>query len=112
MMMLRLSQQTVRHSWQPYAGALVALSFGGALLTVAVTIGAGVEETVRHAGLNAADRSQLSGMSSLFGIMAAIALFMATFVVGSTFGFTICRCAAPKNYRRSPVRWSKAGETI
>lgn len=89
MMMLRLSQQTVRHSWQPYVGALVALSFGVTLLTIAVTMGAGVEETVKRAGLNAADRSQLSGMSSLFGIMAAVALFMATFVVGSTFGFVV-----------------------
>ncbi len=32
MMMLRLSRQTVRHSWPPYVGALVALAFGVALL--------------------------------------------------------------------------------
>ena len=32
MMMMRLSRQTVRHSWRPYVGAFVALAFGVALL--------------------------------------------------------------------------------
>ena len=36
MMMLRLSRQTVRHSWPPYVGALVALTFGVVLLGVTV----------------------------------------------------------------------------
>ncbi len=28
MMMLRLSRQTVRQTWRPYVGALVAVAFG------------------------------------------------------------------------------------
>ena len=38
-MMMRLSRQTVRHSWPPYVGALVALTFGVALLGTAVHVG-------------------------------------------------------------------------
>jgi putative ABC transport system permease protein len=88
-MMLKLSRQTVRHSWQPYVGALVALAFGVALLSVAITVGFAVDRTGRQAGLSAADRAQLSDLASLFGIMSGVSLFMAIFVVGSTFGFVV-----------------------
>lgn len=76
-MMLRLSRKTVRHSWPPYVGALVALAFGIALLVVAVSVG------------TAAEQAELADLSSLFGIMSGVALFMAVFVVGSTFGFVV-----------------------
>ncbi|MCE0536480.1 FtsX-like permease family protein [Kineosporia rhizophila] len=89
MTMLTLSRQTVRRSWPPYVGALVALTFGVALLVVAVTVGSAVEGTAQLAELRADEREQISGLSTLFGIMAAVALFMAVFVVGSTFGFVV-----------------------
>jgi putative ABC transport system permease protein len=88
-MMLKLSRQTVRHSWQPYVGALVALAFGIALLSVAVTVGAAVDTTGHRAGLSAEERAQLSDLAALFGIMSGVSLFMAIFVVGSTFGFVV-----------------------
>jgi putative ABC transport system permease protein len=88
-MMLRLARQMVRHSWPPYVGALVALAGGVALLTVAVTVSAAVATTGVAEGVSAEERAQLSDLSSLFGIMSAVALFMAVFVVGSTFGFTV-----------------------
>ncbi|HEX5090765.1 MAG TPA: FtsX-like permease family protein [Nocardioides sp.] len=88
-MMLKLSRQTVRHSWQPYVGALVALVFGIALLSVAVTVGGAVDTTGHRAGLSVEERAQLSDLASLFGLMSGVALFMAIFVVGSTFGFVV-----------------------
>ena len=88
-MMMRLSRQTVRHSWPPYVGALVALTFGVALLGVAVHVGAAVERTGHTAGLSREDRTQLADLASLFGIMSGVALFMTVFVVGSTFGFVV-----------------------
>jgi putative ABC transport system permease protein len=88
-MMMRLSRQTVRHSWQPYVGALVALAFGVALLSVAITVGAAVDTTGHRDGLSLEDRAQLSDLAALFGIMSGVALFMAIFVVGSTFGFVV-----------------------
>jgi putative ABC transport system permease protein len=89
MMMLKLSRRTVRHSWPPYVGALVALGFGVALLGVAINVGVAVARTGDTAGLTRDDRSQLADLSSLFGIMSGVALFMAVFVVGSTFGFVV-----------------------
>jgi len=88
-MMLRLSRQTVRHSWPPYVGALVALAFGVALLSVAITVGAAVDLTSHREGLSTEDQLQLSDLAALFGIMSGVALFMAVFVVGSTFGFVV-----------------------
>lgn len=88
-MMLRLSRQTVRHSWPPYVGALVALALGITLLDVAITLGVGVDRSLHAAGTTAAERAQLSDLSSLFGVMSGVAVFMAVFVVGSTFGFVV-----------------------
>ncbi len=88
-MMMRLSRQTVRHSWQPYVGALVALTFGVVLLAVAVNVGVAVERTGDKAGLTREDRAQLADLTSLFGIMSGVAMFMTVFVVGSTFGFVV-----------------------
>lgn len=88
-MMLRLSRQTVRHSWQPYVGAMVAVAFGVALLSIAITVGAAVERTGHQTGLTIGDREQLSDLAALFGMMSGVALFMAIFVVGSTFGFVV-----------------------
>ena len=89
MMMMRLSRQTVRHSWPPYVGALVALTFGVALLGVAINVGSAVERTGHTSGLTREDRAQLADLTSLFGIMSGVALFMSVFVVGSTFGFVV-----------------------
>ena len=89
MRMMQLSRQTVRHSWPPYVGALVALTFGVALLGVAINVGSAVERTGDTAGLTREDRAQLADLTSLFGIMSGVAMFMTVFVVGSTFGFVV-----------------------
>jgi putative ABC transport system permease protein len=88
-MMFKLSRQTVRHSWPPYVGAFVALAFGVVLLSVAITVAGAVDATGHRAGLSTEERLQLSDLAALFGIMTGVALFMAVFVVGSTFGFVV-----------------------
>ncbi|HEY0949996.1 FtsX-like permease family protein, partial [Nocardioides sp.] len=87
-MMLRISAQTVRRAWQPYAGAFVALACGVVLIALAVTTIGAVDATGR-AGVTPAERTQLDDLSSMLGIMSAVALFMAMFVVASTFGFVV-----------------------
>jgi len=62
---------------------------GVVLLSVAITVGVAVDTTGRHAGLSVADRAQLSDLAALFGIMSGVSMFMAIFVVGSTFGFVV-----------------------
>lgn len=88
-MMLRISAQTVRRSWQPYAGAFVALACGVVLIALAVTTIGAVDATGRAAGITPDERVQLDDLASMIGIMSAVALFMAMFVVASTFGFVV-----------------------
>ena len=87
--MLSLSRRTVRQSWPPYLGAFVALACGVVLISVATTLIGAVDVSSRRAGLSAAERLQLDDLAAMFGIMSAVALFMAMFVVASTFGFMV-----------------------
>lgn len=87
-MMLALSRRTLRRSWPPYAGAFVALACGITLLATTVDLIAAVDVTSRS-GVPAAERQQLEDLSALLGTMSGVALFMAVFVVASTFGFVV-----------------------
>ncbi|MFC7495307.1 MULTISPECIES: FtsX-like permease family protein [unclassified Nocardioides] len=87
--MLSLSRKTVRQSWPPYAGAFVALAGGVALISVAVTLGGAIAVSAERAGVTAAERTQLDDLAAMVGMMSVVALFMAMFVVASTFGFVI-----------------------
>lgn len=89
MMMLRLSRQTVRRTWPAYGGAFVALTFGIVLLGVTVALIGAVAVTTDAPGVSREERLQLEDLSSMFGIMSGVSLFMALFVVGSTFGFVV-----------------------
>lgn len=88
-MMLGLSRRTVRHAWAPYVGAFVAMGCGVALIAVTVMLVAAVDVSTRLPGVTAAEREQLDGLSSMFGVMSGVSLFMAMFVVASTFGFVV-----------------------
>ncbi|WP_185994412.1 FtsX-like permease family protein [Nocardioides campestrisoli] len=88
-MMLSLARQSARASWRGYLGAFVALALGVALLSLSTTLVGATDATARQEGLTEAQRGQLDGLASMFGIMAAVSMFMAVFVVGSTFGFVV-----------------------
>lgn len=88
-MMLRLSRQTVRRTWPAYGGAFVALTFGIVMLGVTVALIGAVTVTSDAPGVTHEERLQLDDLSSMFGIMSGVSLFMALFVVGSTFGFVV-----------------------
>lgn len=89
--MSRLSRQTVRTSWPAYLGAFVALASGVVLIATTVNLIGSVDATLAHLGKSATQdqRQQLDDLTSMFGIMSAVSLFMALFVVGSTFGFVV-----------------------
>lgn len=89
MMMLSLSRRTVRRSWPPYVGAFVALGCGVALLEVTVMLIAAVDVSMRGQDVTAAERTQLDDLGAMLGIMSGVSLFMAMFVVASTFGFVV-----------------------
>ncbi|MDM4718984.1 ABC transporter permease [Micromonospora sp. WMMA1363] len=83
-----LSRQTVRTTWPAYLGAFVALAVGIVLIGVTVTLIAAVDATLAR-GVTPEQRRQLDDLTSMFGIMSAVSLFLALFVVGSTFGFAV-----------------------
>lgn len=87
--MLGLSRQTVRQSWPPYVGAFVALTCGVVLIAMAVSLAGAVDVSSRRPGVTAAERTQLDDLASMIGVMSGVALFMAMFVVASTFGFVV-----------------------
>ena len=87
--MLGISRRTVRSSWRSYAGAFAALTFGIVLISITVTLIGAVAVTEDRAGANADLRAQLNDLSAMFGMMSTISLFMALFVVASTFGFVV-----------------------
>lgn len=89
MMMLGLSRRTVRRSWPPYAGAFVALTCGVALIAVTVLLIHAVDVSMRRSETTAAERTQLDDLAAMLGIMSGVSLFMAIFVVASTFGFVV-----------------------
>jgi len=86
-MMLDISRSTVRSSWRSYVGAFVALTFGIVLISITVDLVGAVAAT--EDGVGAAARAQLGDLSAMFGMMSTISLFMAIFVVASTFGFVV-----------------------
>lgn len=88
-MMLSLSRQTVRQNWRPFAGAFTALACGIVLIALTVSLLGSVAATASQPGATTADLAQLDDLGAMFGFMAAVSLFMAMFVVASTFGFVV-----------------------
>lgn len=86
--MSRLSHQTVRTSWPAYLGAFVALATGVVLIATTINLIGSVDATLLT-GVTQEQRQGLDGLTSMFGMMSAVSLFMAIFVVGSTFGFVV-----------------------
>jgi len=84
-----LSRPMVRHNVRLYAGAFVALCFGVVLIGGAVTLAGAVDATAGRAGVTPAEAEQLEGLAAMFGMMSAIAVFLAMFVVASTFAFVV-----------------------
>src|SRR5690606_14541438 len=87
--MLTHSIRTARDSWRAYAGAAVALAGGTGLIGLSVNLLGSLDATSGRAELSAEVREQVDGLGSLFGFMASVSLFMALFVVASTFGFVV-----------------------
>jgi predicted lysophospholipase L1 biosynthesis ABC-type transport system permease subunit len=86
--MSRLSHQTVRTSWPAYLGAFIALVTGVVLIATTINLVGSVDATL-STGVTQEQRQELDGLTSMFGMMSAVSLFLAIFVVGSTFGFVV-----------------------
>jgi hypothetical protein len=100
--MSRLSHQTVRTSWPAYLGAFVALATGVVLIATTINLIGSVDATL-STGVTQEQRQELDGLTSMFGMMSAVSLFMAIFVVGSTSGSWSRLDAKSSDYSGSSV---------
>jgi putative ABC transport system permease protein len=87
--MIHLSRHTVRQGWPPYVGSAVAMSLGVTLIFLTVDLLVAVDRTGARAGVDRDAKAKLDDLGALFGMMSAVSMFMALFVVASTFGFVV-----------------------
>jgi putative ABC transport system permease protein len=89
------SLTTLRDRWQLFVGAVVTICIGVALVQASLlTLIAAATPNI-PAGLSATDellvRDGYSGATALMGMIVAISSFVAVFIVGSTFAFTVAQ---------------------
>ena len=93
--MLRMSWSTFRDRWQVFIGAIVTVSLGVALAQASLLALVSAESPTVPPGLSPAEetalRDGLANAVDLLGIMVGISIFVAFFVVGSTFSFTVAQ---------------------
>jgi putative ABC transport system permease protein len=61
---------------------------GVVLIATTITLVGSVDATL-STGVTQEQRQELDDLTAMFGMMSAVSLFLAIFVVGSTFGFVV-----------------------
>jgi putative ABC transport system permease protein len=91
--MLTMSLGAVRDRWQLFAGAVVAVALGVALVQSALQVMAATDRPELPAGLSNFDRARIregyAGAATLLGMSVMLAVFLTVFIVSTTFGFTV-----------------------
>ncbi|MEV4002382.1 ABC transporter permease [Actinomadura sp. NPDC049753] len=91
--MLRISASTVRDRWPLFAGALLTVSLGVALVQSSVLVLLSTGEPKIPPGTSARAAEQIRegyvGAATLLGMATPLAMFLAVFIVGSTFAFAV-----------------------
>lgn len=93
--MLRMAWSTFRERWQLFAGAILTVMVGVALVQASLlTLISAVAPTIPP-GMSAAEevalRDSVAGVVTLLAMLVGISVFVAFFVVGSTFSFTVAQ---------------------
>ncbi|MEV5570236.1 FtsX-like permease family protein [Spirillospora sp. NPDC052269] len=90
-----MSWSTFRERWTLFAGALLTVVFGVGLVQASVMVSLGAENPRIPAGTSPREAESLreayDGAGSLLGMTAMLACFLAVFIVGSTFAFTVAQ---------------------
>jgi putative ABC transport system permease protein len=91
--MLRMSWSTFRDRWQVFAGAILTVCLGVALVQSSLLSLVSAATATVPSGLPAAEAQALrdgyDGAVSLLGIALGLSTFVAVFIVSSTFAFTV-----------------------
>ncbi|GLY87401.1 FtsX-like permease family protein [Actinoallomurus iriomotensis] len=93
--MLRLSLTTFREHRRLFAGAIVAVALGVALLQSSLLVMAAIADAKIPPALSGQARERLrdsyAGAATLLGMTVLLAAFLALFIVSSTFAFTVAQ---------------------
>ncbi|MBG0816426.1 FtsX-like permease family protein [Planomonospora sp. ID82291] len=91
--MLRISAGTVRDRWPLFAGGLLTVTLGVALVQSSVLVLVSTSEPVIPPGASGRVAEQIRegyvGAATLLGMATPLAMFLAVFIVGSTFAFSV-----------------------
>jgi putative ABC transport system permease protein len=90
-----MSFSTFRERWELFAGAILSVAVGVALVQAAmlVLVATGTAQVPAGLSRQAADemREGFVGAATVMGMTAFLAVFLAVFIVSSTFGFTVAQ---------------------
>ncbi|MGI5417281.1 FtsX-like permease family protein [Actinomadura luteofluorescens] len=91
--MFALSWSSFRQRWPLFAGALVSVAFGVALVTSAVQIAASATPPDLRSGLDRVEwerlRTGYDDVATIMTMAALLAAFLTVFIVATTFAFTV-----------------------
>ncbi|GIH97736.1 FtsX-like permease family protein [Planobispora siamensis] len=91
--MLRISASTVRDRWPLFAGALLTVTLGVALVQSSVLVLVSTGDPTIPPGASGRLAEQIRegyvGAATLLGMATPLAMFLAVFIVGSTFAFSV-----------------------
>ncbi|WP_308440478.1 FtsX-like permease family protein [Virgisporangium aurantiacum] len=90
-----MSWSTFRDRWQLFVGAMVTVCFGVALVQSSLLALVAAGDPAVPAGLSAAEEQALRDgydtVTGLLGMIVFLSVFIAVFIVGSTFAFTVAQ---------------------
>jgi putative ABC transport system permease protein len=93
--MMGLSRAGLAERWPLFAGAFVSVTLGVALIQSSLLLLISAATMDPPAGMSATDRLEFSdniaAVVSMLGIVLGIATFLASFVISSTFAFTVAQ---------------------
>ncbi|MFS8097263.1 FtsX-like permease family protein [Lentzea alba] len=90
-----MSFSTFRERWELFVGAVLSVAVGVALVQASMLVLAATGDPRIPAGLSRQDESRIRegfvGAATVMGMTAFLAMFLAVFIVSSTFGFTVAQ---------------------
>lgn len=93
--MFQMSFSTFRERWELFAGAVLSVAVGVALVQASMLVLVATANPQIPPGLSRADEDRVRegfvGAATVMGMTAFLAMFLAVFIVGSTFGFTVAQ---------------------
>jgi putative ABC transport system permease protein len=92
---IRMSWSTFRERWQLFVGAMVTVCFGVALVQSSLLALVAAGDPAVPPGLSASEEQALregyDTAAGLLGMIVSLSFFIAIFIVGSTFAFTVAQ---------------------